>query len=174
MGYRRPVDDRTPAIRLEAWAQEDLSLLRATNSPEMTDHLGGPETDSQVLDRHRRYLDLTDPRAGQMLAVVMPDGRRAGVIGYWERPWRDGLTYETGWSVLPVFQGQGIATAAARAVAVLASAQRRHGYLPAFPAVDHPASNAICRKAGFTLVGEADIEYPPGSIMRCHEWRLAL
>src|SRR5580698_9765560 len=125
MGYRRPVDDRTPAIRLEAWAQEDLSLLRATNSPEMTDHLGGPETDSQVLDRHRRYLDLTDPRAGQMLAVVMPDGRRAGVIGYWERPWRDGLTYETGWSVLPVFQGQGIATAAARAVAVLASAQRR-------------------------------------------------
>jgi RimJ/RimL family protein N-acetyltransferase len=174
MGYRRPVDDRTPAIRLEAWAQEDLSLLRATNSPEMTDHLGGPETDSQVLDRHRRYLDLTDPRAGQMLAVVMPDGRRAGVIGYWERPWRDGLTYETGWSVLPVFQGQGIATAAARAVAVLASAQRRHGYLHAFPAVDHPASNAICRKAGFALVGEADIEYPPGSVMRCHEWRLAL
>jgi RimJ/RimL family protein N-acetyltransferase len=174
MGYRRPVDDRTPAIRLEAWAQEDLSLLRATNSPEMTDHLGGPETDSQVLDRHRRYLDLTDPRAGQMLAVVMPDGRRAGVIGYWERPWRDGLTYETGWSVLPVFQGQGIATAAARAVAVLAGAQRRHGHLHAFPAVDHPASNAICRKAGFALVGEADIEYPPGSVMRCHEWRLAL
>jgi RimJ/RimL family protein N-acetyltransferase len=109
-----------------------------------------------------------------MLAVVMPDGRRAGVIGYWERPWRDGLTYETGWSVLPFFQGQGIATAAARAVAVLAGAQRRHGQLHAFPAVDHPASNAICRKAGFTLVGETDIEYPPGSIMRCHEWRLDL
>jgi RimJ/RimL family protein N-acetyltransferase len=168
------VDESTPAIRLEAWTEADLSLLRATNSPEMTEHLGGPETDSQVLDRHRRYLDLGDPGAAQMLAVVLRDGRRAGVIGYWERPWRDGLTYETGWSVLPVFQGRGIATAAARAVALLARAQRRHGHLHAFPAVDHPASNAICRKAGFTLLGEADIEYPPGSIMRCNEWRLDL
>ena len=39
---------------------------------------------------------------------------------------------------------------------------------------NRPASNAICRKAGFTLVGETDIEYPPGSIMRCNEWRLGL
>jgi RimJ/RimL family protein N-acetyltransferase len=174
MGYRHSVDESTPAIRLETWTQDDLSLLRATNTPEMLEHLGGPETDDQVLDRHRRYLDLTDPTAGQMLAVVLADGRRAGVIGYWERPWRDGLTYETGWSVLPVFQGRGIATAAARAVAALARAQRRHGHLRAFPSVDHPASNAICRKAGFALVGETDIEYPPGSVMRCHEWRLDL
>jgi RimJ/RimL family protein N-acetyltransferase len=174
MGYRRFVGDSTPAIRLEPWTQADLSLLRATNTPEMTEHLGGPETESQILDRHRRYLGLSDPGAGQMLAVAMPDGQRAGVIGYWERPWRDGLTYETGWSVLPVFQGQGVATAAARAVAGLAGAQRRHGHLHAFPSVDHPASNAICRKAGFTRVGETDIEYPPGSVMRCHEWRLDL
>jgi RimJ/RimL family protein N-acetyltransferase len=174
MGYRRFVGDSTPAIRLEPWTQADLGLLRATNTPEMLEHLGGPETDSQVLDRHRRYLDLSDPGAGQMLAVVMPDDQQAGVIGYWERPWRDGLTYETGWSVLPAFQGQGIATAAARAVAGLARAQRRHGHLYAFPSVGHPASNAICRKAGFTLLGETDIEYPPGSVMRCNEWRLDL
>ena len=174
MGYRRFVGDSTPAIRLEPWKQADLGLLHATNTPEMLEHLGGPETDSQVLDRHRRYLDLSDPGAGQMLAVVMPDDQQAGVIGYWERPWRDGLTYETGWSVLPAFQGQGIATAAARAVAGLARAQRRHGHLYAFPSVGHPASNAICRKAGFTLLGETDIEYPPGSVMRCNEWRLDL
>jgi RimJ/RimL family protein N-acetyltransferase len=174
MGYRRLVDDNTPAIRLEAWTETDLSLLRATNTQEMMEHLGGPETESQVLDRHRRYLELGDPGAGQMFAVALPDGQQSGVIGYWERSWRDSLTYETGWSILPAFQGRGIATAAARAVAVLARAEHRHSHLHAFPAVDHPASNAICRKAGFTLLGEADIEYPPGSIMRCHEWRLDL
>jgi RimJ/RimL family protein N-acetyltransferase len=174
MGYRRSVDDNTTAIRLEAWTQADLSLLRATNTPEMTEHLGGPETEDQLLNRHRRYLDLTDPAAGQMRAVVLRDGQRAGVIGYWERLWQDGLTYETGWGVLPAFQGRGIATAAARAVAVLAQAQHRHRYLHAFPSVDHPASNAICRKAGFTLLGETDVEYPPGSIMRCNDWQLDL
>ncbi len=61
------------------------------------------------------------------------------------------------------FQGRGIATAAARQIAALARAQHLH----AFPAADHPASNAVCRKASFTLLGETDVEYPPGSIMRC-------
>jgi RimJ/RimL family protein N-acetyltransferase len=44
----------------------------------------------------------------------------------------------------------------------------------AFPATDHPASNAVCRKAGFALLGETDIEYPPGSIMRCNDWQMSL
>ncbi len=166
--------DGTSAIRLERWAQGHLSLLQATNTPAMTEHLGGPETGSQVLERHRRYLDLGDQGTGQMLAVTLPDGQRAGVIGYWERAWRDELAYEAGWSILPAFQGRGIATAAARAVAALARGEHRHRHLYAFPAVDHPASNAICRKAGFTLLGATDFEYPPGSMMRCNEWRLDL
>ena len=109
-----------------------------------------------------------------MFAVVLPDGSRVGVIGYWERSWRGGLVYETGWNVLPGFQGRGLATAAARAVAVTARAQRWHRFLHAFPAVDHPASNAICRKAGFALLGDTDFEYPPGNIMRCNDWRREL
>ncbi|RCG21153.1 GNAT family N-acetyltransferase [Sphaerisporangium album] len=166
--------DSAPAIRLEAWTQADLNLLRGANTPEMTAHLGGPETEARLLDRHHRYLQLKEPGAGQMLAVVLPDGRRAGIIGYWERPWQHGLVYESGWHVLPDFQRRGIATAAARAIAALARAQHRHVHLHAFPAADHPASNAVCREAGFTLLGEADIEYPPGNIMRCNDWRLGL
>jgi RimJ/RimL family protein N-acetyltransferase len=168
------VDNSTPAIQLEAWTQADLSLLRQANTPEMMAHLGGPETDDQVVDRHRRYLALTDPGAGQMLTVTLPDGQRAGIIGYWERPWQGEQVYETGWNILPAFQGRGLATAAAGAVAALARAQRRHRDLHAFPAADHPASNAICRKAGFTLLGETDFEYPPGTSMRCNDWWLEL
>ena len=52
--------------------------------------------------------------------------------------------------------------------------QHRHRHLHAFPAADHPASNAVCRKAGFTLLGETDFGYPPGSIMRCNDWQLEL
>jgi RimJ/RimL family protein N-acetyltransferase len=168
------MDDSAPVIRLETWTDAGLSLLRQANTPEMTAHLGGPETEEKLLDRHQRYLRSAGVRAGQMFAVVMPGGQAAGVIGFWERPWQDGQVYETGWHVMPAFQGRGIASAAARAVAALARAQHHHRYLHAFPARDHPASNAVCGKAGFTLAGETDIEYPPGSIMRCHDWRLAL
>lgn len=166
--------DDGPTIRLEPWTQADLRLLRQANTPEMTAHLGGPETEAKLLDRHRRYLQQEDPGAGLMFAVVLADGQRAGIVGYWERTWHDELVYETGWNIMPAFQGRGIATAAAKAVAGRARAQHRCQHLHAFPAVDHPASNAICRKAGFTLCGETDFEYPPGTIMRCNDWQLDL
>lgn len=168
------VTDSALAIRLEAWKQADLSLLREANTAEMMAHLGGPETEAQLLNRHRRYLQYEDPEAGQMFAVVLPGGQRIGIIGYWERIWQHELVYETGWNVLPAFQGRGIATAAARAVAALARAQHRRKRLHAFPATDHSASNAVCRKAGFTLRGETDFEYPPGTIIRCNDWCVEL
>jgi RimJ/RimL family protein N-acetyltransferase len=168
------VTDSAPTVRLEEWTQADLILLRAANAPAMMAHLGGPETEDQLLGRHQRYLQPEEPDAGRMCAVVLPDGGRAGIIGYWERTWQDELVYETGWGVLPAFQGRGIATAAARQIAALARAHRRHRYLHAFPAADNPASNAVCRKAGFTPCGETDFEYPPGNIMRCNDWQLEL
>ena len=163
----------TELIRLEAWSEDDLELLVLKNAPEMKTHLGGPEPEERLLFRHERYLGMRDPKAGQMLVVVY-DGQRVGSIGYWERTWHDEAVYETGWAIVPAFQGRGLATAAARAVAERVRAQRRHRHLHAFPSVDHPASNAICRKAGFTLLGAVDFEYPPGSLMRSNNLRLEL
>jgi RimJ/RimL family protein N-acetyltransferase len=159
-------------IQLEPWADEDLGLLQRLNTPEIWAHLGGPETDEQVLKRHARYLAI-ETGAGGMFTVVL-DGVTAGSIGFWEREWQDETVYETGWNVLPEFQGKGVATAAAKAIVDRASAAGRHRWLHAYPSVDNPASNAICRKAGFTFAGEHDFEYPKGSFMRCNDWRHAL
>jgi RimJ/RimL family protein N-acetyltransferase len=41
----------------------------------------------------------------------------------------------------------------------------------AYPRSDHPASNAVAEKAGFTLVGQSDYEYPPGNPIHCNDWR---
>ena len=159
-------------IQLEPWADEDLGLLQRLNTPEIWAHLGGPETDEQVLKRHDRYL-VIETGAGGMFTVTL-DGVTAGSIGFWEREWQDETVYETGWNVLPEFQGKGVATAAAKAIVDRASAAGRHRWLHAYPSVDNPASNAICRKAGFTFAGEHDFEYPKGSFMRCNDWRHAL
>ncbi|HZE31908.1 MAG TPA: GNAT family N-acetyltransferase, partial [Actinoallomurus sp.] len=132
-------------------------------------HLGGPEAEEQVLKRHARYLDA-ETASGGMFTIVL-DGMTAGSIGYWEREWQDETVYETGWNVLPEFQGMGVATAAAKAIIDRASAAGRHRWLHAYPSVDNPASNAICRKAGFTFAGEHDFEFPKGRFMRCNDWR---
>ena len=165
--------DDALTVRLRPWAQTDLDLLRLLNTPEMTAHLGGPEAEEKLLDRHRRYVALRESPAGRMY-VIEHDGERAGSIGFWERVWLGQPVYETGWGVLPEHQGRGIAAAAARAVLAQARAHGAHREVHAFPSVSHAASNAVCRKAGFTLLGEHDFEYPPGHLMRCHDWAVDL
>ncbi|MDG4857288.1 GNAT family N-acetyltransferase [Streptomyces sp. T-3] len=163
--------ESTADVTLTPWSEGDFGLLVRANAPEMTDHLGGPEGEEQLADRHRRYLTL-DGR-GQMFRITQ-DGAPAGTIGYWEREWRGATVWETGWGVLPEFQGRGIAVAAARLVVERARAEGRHPAVHAFPSVDHPASNAICRKAGFELLGEVDFEYPKGSWLKSNDWRIEL
>ncbi|MEU3251708.1 GNAT family N-acetyltransferase [Streptomyces sp. NPDC006997] len=159
-------------VRLEAWGEGDLWVLRALNSAETTEHLGGPESEERVLARHRRYLGLGD---GRMYRVVLADGgETVGSVGFWEREWRGGPVWETGWGVLPAFQGRGLAVRAARAVVGAARTAGRHRYLHAYPKVAHAASNAVCRRAGFTLLGEVGFEYPKGNPIRCNDWRVDL
>ncbi|MFG2643509.1 hypothetical protein ACGFYP_21365 [Streptomyces sp. NPDC048370] len=43
-----------------------LETLHRQNTPEMTEHLGGPEPEQAIVDRHRRYLRLD---GGEMLLV---------------------------------------------------------------------------------------------------------
>ncbi|WP_406501390.1 GNAT family N-acetyltransferase [Streptomyces sp. NBC_01590] len=171
------------SVRVEAWSDGDLELLRRANAPELMDHLGGPETEEQLIARHERYMELSADRTGRgrMFRISLTDGAGAdsgagavGTIGFWERSWQGQEVYETGWAVLPGFQGLGIATVATTAVVEQARAERKHRFLHAYPSVGNGASNAVCRKAGFTLVGECDFEYPPGHALLTNDWRLDL
>src|SRR5262245_41209242 len=134
-------------------------------------HLGGPETDEKIAERNARYAQ---PGSRMFKVVDEETGEAVGSVGYWEREWRGGQVWETGWFVLPAFQGRGIATAATRLVIERARAEGTHRFLHAFPSVENPPSNAICHKAGFELVEECEFEYPKGSWMRCNDWRLDL
>jgi RimJ/RimL family protein N-acetyltransferase len=159
-------------VRLAPWGEGDLGLLRLINTPQLRAHLGGAEPEEKLLARHRRYVAAADCRMFRV--ELAATGQAAGSVGYWSRDWQGEQVYESGWSVLPRFQGRGVATAAALAVIELARAEGWHRWLHAFPGVDNPASNATCRRAGFELVGPVDFEYPPGSLMRSHDWRYDL
>jgi RimJ/RimL family protein N-acetyltransferase len=161
-------------VRIERWGPDDLPLLHKLHGdPVMMEHLGGAWSAEQIEERHERYLRLEPPDA--MFTIVDEDGGQSlGSVGYWEREWRGEQVYETGWFVLPEFQGRGIAVAGTRQAIDLAAAERRHRFMHAFPNVQNTASNAICRKLGFTLLEDLEFEYPKGSFMRCNDWRLEL
>lgn len=157
-------------IDLVPWSERGFAVLLGLNSPGMTEHLGGPETMEQVRRRHERYLASTD---GPMFVILLGD-RPVGSVGYWLRDWRGRRVYETGYGVLPEYQGRGFAVAALLRCAERAAREGTLEWLHAFPSVDNAASNAVCRKAGFELTGECDFEYPPGHPVRSNDWRLPL
>jgi RimJ/RimL family protein N-acetyltransferase len=163
-------------VDIRPWSEGDFSLLeRLMGDPAMTTHIGGPETPAKIRERHERYCQIGGTGTGRVFVIVLGEERlAAGWIGYWEKEWQGQHIWEAGWSVLPEFQGQGLATRAAVAVIELVRAEKKHRYLHAFPTPDNAPSNAICRKAGFTLLGEAEFEYPPGNFDASNDWCLDL
>ena len=159
-----------PPVRLEPWGEGDLPLLRRLlGDPEMTRHVGGPESAEKLAERQGRYeVD------GSRQYRIVVDGEGAGWVGYWEREWLGEKVWETGWSVLPRFQGRGVATEATRQLMEIARAERALRSVHAYPSVDNAPSNAICRKVGFELLGEYEFEYPKGHVMSCNDWRFEL
>jgi RimJ/RimL family protein N-acetyltransferase len=161
-------------LHFRPWTLDDAWLMkRLLGDPSMTEHLGGPESPEQLDRRLRRYVEELDGEQGRMFVIeIGPERRAAGSIGYWAREWRGETVWETGWHVLPEHQGRGIATAATRRCVALAEEEKRYPSIHAFPAVDNAASNAICRKVGFTLIAPVEFEYPKGHWMACNDWAI--
>ncbi|GHO83133.1 GNAT family N-acetyltransferase [Dictyobacter formicarum] len=164
------------AVRIKPWGEGDLTLLKQLlGDPEMTTHLGGPESDEQLARRQIRYEQLAASGKGRMFKIIHEaTGEAVGSVGYWDSIWREEPIYEMGWAVLPAFQGRGIASVATAQAIASARADGKHRFLHAFPSIDNPPSNAVCRKLGFTLVEECEFEYPKGNFMQCNDWRLDL
>ncbi len=71
-------------------------------------------------------------------------------------------------------QGRGFASGALRECLAHAAAHGDRDQMLAFPRVDNEASNALCRSAGFELLGEEDFEYPRGNAIRVNAWSFDL
>ncbi|MER6212493.1 MULTISPECIES: GNAT family N-acetyltransferase [unclassified Streptomyces] len=169
----------TSPVRLHPWTDADLWVLRLRNTAAMTAHLGGPDSEAALLDRHRRWtaMSANAPHEGRVFRVESPAGDTVGTVSFVPREHQGEPVFELGWGVLPEHQGRGWATAAVRALlahlAALPPAHRRAA-AHAFPRVANTASNAVCRAAGFTLVAETVHEYPPGRHHRSNDWRFRL
>ena len=97
-----------------------------------------------------------------------PEG--VGIVGYWHHEWQGEPALEAAGRSRPSTAGR--ASPRPRRRALLDAARAAGETLPvhAYPRVDNPASNAVCRKAGFRLLGAGDFEVAPGRVLHTNDW----
>jgi RimJ/RimL family protein N-acetyltransferase len=160
-----------PSLRL--YRDDDLALTEAMETdPEVMAELGGAVPRAEIPALHRRRLDsiAADP---WWFVVVTDDGESAGEIGIWETEHHGARVHETGWMLARRFHGRGLASAALELLLDRARTEPRFERLHAWPGVTNSASNALCRKFGFELLGEEDGGYRDAPL-RVNHWVLAL
>lgn len=164
-GPRMAPDGKADLMRvtLRLWGPEDMPVLERNNTPAMTTHLGGPESGEELQQRHARYLRLVKTGQARMFRIDVDDVP-AGSIGWWETVHEGVDAYETGWSVFPEWQGQGVAGAALHELIRLVSVEGERDVLVAYPGVDNASSNALCRRAGFQHTGSATEPWRGGQL----------
>ncbi|HEY6741763.1 MAG TPA: GNAT family N-acetyltransferase [Lapillicoccus sp.] len=162
----RPVDIRP-------WSANDLPVLERNNTPEMTVHLGGPESRDKLLDRHERYQRGWNEGTARMFTAWL-DAEPVGLIGYWNVTHQGRGVYECAYGIFPAYQGRGLAAAAMTACLEHAARHGSRDEIFAYPNVTNGPSNALCRRMGFELEGEQDFEYPKGHPIRANAWRYDL
>ena len=162
-------------VWIEPWGADDQPVLERSNTPEMTQFLGGPETPGQIVARQAKFLRLWESGEARMFTIHAEGIAEAvGSVGYWTTSWHDVHVYESGWSVATAYQGHGFASQGLSACLDHAADHGDRDVVVAFPRVDNTASNALCLALGFDLSGVEDFEYPPGTPIRVNAWRYDL
>jgi RimJ/RimL family protein N-acetyltransferase len=163
-------------MELRDITMDDLPMYeRSLTDPDMMAELGGPLPKEGLSEKLRGIVD--DVEKGTVwFSVIVPDGEAgagAGSVCIWDHDWNGENITEIGWMVLPEFQGRGLATEAVRSILRKARSEKRWEVIHAFPGVTNAPSNAICRKTGFSNIGEVDLE-GWGGVLRCSQWRIDL
>jgi RimJ/RimL family protein N-acetyltransferase len=172
LGLGEPLRSR-PSVRLRPYGEADRWLTAAIEGDdEMMQELGGALPIAEVERIHQRRLDaIAADRLRYFAVVVEPDAQVAGTICLWSDTVDGQRRSEAGWAILPAFQGRGIATEALRLLLEQARDEPRWGDIHAFSGTTNEPSNALCRSAGFTRVGEETVSYA-GRHLRCNHWVL--
>jgi RimJ/RimL family protein N-acetyltransferase len=123
---------------------DDQALLEAIYcDPRMLVHLGDPMPREQVPAKLRSVVEgVQSGRDWYFVVMLDGSGQAAGAVCVWHSDFEGQPISEIGWTVLPDYQGQGLASRAVAAVLDKARVDKRWGTLHAFPATSNGPSRA--------------------------------
>jgi RimJ/RimL family protein N-acetyltransferase len=163
-------------MKLRDYSDADLWLTELLEcDPATMQELGGVTSKDRIPAIHKRRLDSVLSKSVWHFVIVPAELDTAvGTIGIWESEWEGSKINEMGWMILPAFQGRGIATHAGKLIFERARNERKWKEVCAFPSINNAASNAICRKLGFTLIKQVEVSYNgpphPGNLWKIKLW----
>ena len=156
-------------MELVPYSDEHMWLTEAleTDARVMAE-LGGPWPRDAIAGIHERRLKSV--AAGSWLFTIVPATgvSPVGMTGVFGSDLDGSPIGEAFWMILPAHQGRGYASAALRMLLDRAQADGRWGPIHAFPGVTNAPSNALCRKSGFVLVGEREVDYGGRTLLSNH------
>ncbi len=161
-------------MELIPYTADDIELTRALESdPAVMLELGGPHDADEIEAAHRRRLDAVAGGNWWLKIIPEPGGEAVGTIGIWESEAGGKNVHEVGWMVLPAHQGKGIASRALELLIARAREDGRYTQLHAYPGETNARSNALCRRFGFTMVEQLEVDYA-GRDLKVNHWQLEL
>jgi RimJ/RimL family protein N-acetyltransferase len=162
-------------LQLRDYSSDDKWLSEALEcDPEVMKDLGGITPPEKIDAVHERRLRLlANPDVWCLVVLLEPKLNPIGTIGVWPSECEGEKIFEMGWMILPKFQKRGYASEAGRLILARAAETGKFSEIVAFPASSNGASNAICRKLGFTLIKEVDIAYN-GPPQPSNYWKIVL
>ena len=162
-------------MELVPYGEGDLWLTEALElDPDVMRELGGPRPKDELAGVHEmRVAAKIDGDDWWFKIVPGPGDEPVGTIGIWPVEQDGHEVYETGWMLLPAYHGRGIASEALGLLLDRARADGRFDAIHAYPGVSNGPSNGLCRKFGFELVEEAEVEFRDAPL-RVNHWVLTL
>jgi RimJ/RimL family protein N-acetyltransferase len=162
------------SVQLRPYTDADRPLTVALETdPVVKRDLGGV-LDAEEAERiHRERLERMGQGELFYTVRVGEDPEAIGIAAVFATPWDGGVVHEAGIMLRPdrIARGVGLATLAqlAQRARTELGLERLHG----FTAVGNEGGNTICRRLGWTLLGECDLDYE-GRPLRCNHWVLDL
>jgi RimJ/RimL family protein N-acetyltransferase len=158
------------ATRLRPYTDADLPLTVALETdPVVKRELGGVLDAQEAARVHRERLERMSRGELFYTVYVDDDPEPAGIGAVFATPWDGEVIYEAGIMLLPDKARRGVGQATLAQLAERARTELRLARVHGFTAVGNDGGNTICRRLGWTLLGECDLDYE-GRPLRCNHW----
>lgn len=157
-------------ISLEDISFNDIKLYESMfcDDDHMKD-LGGSQPKEKIPEILQKQINCNEMKNGIVKKIII-NNESIGTICVWENKYKDENISEFGWGIAKAYKGIGYGTKAVVAMIdhCRSTADPRWKFIHAFTKITNVPSNSICKRLGFKLIEEVEIDYDGSKLLSYH------